>query len=43
VALLEKEDGSYAYLMGGVAEEAQNQAGVQEMVQSSIIEEYGHL
>ncbi len=41
VALLEKEDGSYAWLMGGVAEEAQNQAGVQEMVQSSIIEEYG--
>ena len=41
VALLEKEDGSYAYLMGGVDDAAQNQVGLLETVQGRIIEEYG--
>jgi len=41
VALLEKEDGSYAYLMGGVDEVGQNQVGLLETVQGRIIEEYG--
>ncbi len=41
LAILEKQNGKYAYLIGGVDEKAKSQVGVCEMLKSALIEEYG--
>ncbi|MBF0234840.1 MAG: hypothetical protein HQK65_17650 [Desulfamplus sp.] len=41
LAILERQNGKYAYLIGGMDEKVENQVGVCEMLKSSLIEEYG--
>lgn len=41
LALLEKKNQKFAYLLGGVDEASENQVGVSEMITSGLVQEYG--